>query len=451
MVDLGFKMRTLFGYFIFGVLSFSIHNVLNAQEIIIKETLQETVDDELDIEFVDEVEIVKDKSSAFDFSGYLDTRYGTRIKETALFDEQATLSETRLQGNIKFRANEFKINFKADLLHDGINNESKIDWREVYVELPSSEHMQVRIGRQNILWGLGDLIVVNDLFPKDYSGLYAGRDAEAEYMVKPSDAIRTGIFFGDSALDIVYSKFEPSDVPDGERMSFYNPLLGKTVGEENPLNIKDEHNNAWMLRWNKQLFNQEIALYYNKTYWQTPEGIDLQTSQAYYPKLSSYGISSRGEFGVGIYSAEISYFDSEEDKEGDKFWIRNSEFRYLLAYEFEFAADLNMSMQWYHETHLQHDNYLASLPANIIAKDEKYDLLTLRLNQMLLSQKMTLSFFAFYSPTQDDSYIRLNLFHKFDDQWIINIGTNLFNGQQTGQLGQLKENSNYFASIRYSF
>ncbi|NQZ89700.1 MAG: hypothetical protein HRT54_19175 [Colwellia sp.] len=63
-------------------------------------------------------------------------------------------------------------------------NESKIDLREAYVELPPNEYMQVRIGRQNILWGLGDLIVSNDLFPKDYSGLYSGRDAEAEYMVK---------------------------------------------------------------------------------------------------------------------------------------------------------------------------------------------------------------------------------------------------------------------------
>lgn len=444
-------MQKLFYSFFLVVLTFGIPKILNAQETVKQSAQQESIDDELDVVFLDEIEMTAEEQSIIDFSGFLDTRYGTRIEKSALFDKQATIAETRLQGNIKFSFNDYKFNIKADLLHDDIINESEIDLREAYVELPPNEYMQVRIGRQNILWGLGDLIVANDLFPKDYSGLYTGRDAEAEYMVKPSDAIRTSFFINDSALDIVYSKFEPSDVPDGERMSIYHPLLGKTVGEDQSLQVKDNHKNVWMLRWNKQIFNQEIALYYNRSYWQTPEGIDLQTGKMYYPKLNSFGLSSRGELGVGIYSAEIAYFDSEEDEDGDNFWVRNSEYRYILSYEFELATDLNMSMQWYHETHLQHDDYLKSLPDNIIAKDEKYDLLTVRLNQMLLSQKMTLSLFAFYSPTQNDSYVRLNLFHKLNDQWVVNIGSNHFNGQQTGQFGQLKENSNYFASIRYSF
>jgi hypothetical protein len=444
-------MQKLFYSFFLLLLFLGIPKILNAQDTVMQSNQQEPLDDELDIVFIDEIVMTSEESKSIDFSGFLDTRYGTRIETTELFDKQATIAETRLQGDIKFSVSDYKFNIKADLLHDAIINESEIDLREAYVELPANEYMQVRIGRQNILWGIGDLIVSNDLFPKDYNGLFSGRDAEAEYMVKPSDAIRASFFINDSALDIIYSKFVPSDVPDGERLSIYHPLLGKTIGEDQSLHIKDDHENAWMLRWNKQIFNQEIALYYNRSYWQTPEGIDVQAGQMYYPKLNSFGLSSRGELGIGIYSAEISYFDSTEDKNGDKFWVRNSEYRYILSYEFELATDLSMSMQWYHETHLQHDNYLTSLPENIIATDEKYDLLTLRLNQMLLSQKMTLSLYTFYSPTQNDSYVRLNLFHKFDDQWMINIGSNHFNGQQTGRFGQLKENSNYFASIRYSF
>ena len=444
-------MHKLFFFVLIGVFALSTSASLYAREVPPPSDESDLIDDELDIEFMDEIVLVEEKKSPLNYSGFLDARYGTRFKQTDLFDNQATLAEFRLQSKVKFETQGVKFILKADLLHDAVLDESKVDWREAYVELPSSEFAQIRVGRQNILWGLGDLLVVNDLFPKDYSGLYSGRDAEAEYMVKPSDAIRTSFFIADSALDIVFSRFEPSDIPHGEKLSYYNPFLGTVVGEDNPLNIKENSSNVWMIRWNKQLFNQEIAFYHNRSYWQTPEGIDLHTGQAYHPELNTYGASSRGELGVGIYSAELAYFDSVEDADGDNYLVRNSEYRYILAYEFELAADLNMSMQWYHETHLQYAQYLASLPEGMLAKDEHYNLLTLRLNQMLLSQKMTLSFFAFYSPSQNDSYVRLNMFHKFDDQWTVNVGANIFNGPQTAQFGQLKENSNYFASIRYSF
>jgi hypothetical protein len=411
-------------------------------------------EDELDIEFMDELETSKAEEkpkSNLQFRGFVDTRWGTRLKSSDNFDRQTSLAETRFQGNIKFSAKKFKFNVKADLVHDDIIDGTHVDVREAYIELPANDYAQVRIGRQNIMWGLGDLMVANDVFPKDFMGLYYGRDAEAEYMVTSSDALRTSIFLDDSTLDIVWSQFVPWDVPTGERFSYFNPFLQQTVGEKNVLDIKENHNGSVMARWSTNLLGQEVALYYNRSRWQSPDGFNPQTQELFYPRLNTYGFSTRGELGKGILSLDASYYQSAQDKEGDKFWIRNSEIRFILGYEFELATDLNVSFQWYQEQHQQQSQNLSSLAPGMEAAPREYNLLTMRLNQFLLSQKMTLSMFLYYSPTQKDSYLRLNMFHKFDDHWMINIGTNHFSGAQDARFGQLEENSNAFAAVRWSF
>ena len=147
-------------------------------------------DDELDIEFDDELDIEFEENdvdtkqepvnSNLKFRGFIDTRWGNRIHTSGDFDNQKTLFETRLQTSIRYKLNQFKFNLKADLVHDDIIDGTSIDVREAYIELPSNDLAQIRIGRQNITWGLGDLVAVNDVFPKDFLGLYYGRDAEAE-------------------------------------------------------------------------------------------------------------------------------------------------------------------------------------------------------------------------------------------------------------------------------
>jgi hypothetical protein len=134
-------------------------------------------DDELDIEFMDEapspIAEVKE-SDNLQFRGFIDTRWGTRFDHSDYFDKQTTLAETRLQGNVRYRVNDFKFNVKADLVFDDVIDGTSIDVREAYVELPANDYAQVRIGRQNLMWCMGDLIVTNDIFPKDFIGLSYG-------------------------------------------------------------------------------------------------------------------------------------------------------------------------------------------------------------------------------------------------------------------------------------
>ncbi len=410
--------------------------------------------DELDIVFEeDEPETVdvKHSNNSLKIRGFIDSRWGTRVRNTDDFDKQNTLFETRLQSNIRGKWQHYKFKLKTDIVHDDVLDGSYLDVREAYIELPPNDRYNIRVGRQSILWGLGDLLVSNDLFPKDYLGLYYGRDAEAEYVVSPIDAIRSSIYFKNSSLDVIFSRFEPSAVPTGQRFSYFNPFAQSIVGEDMALNVVDTDSNAIMARWNTSLFNKEVAFYYNRTHWQTPDGFDPQTREFFYPRLNTLGFSIRNEWGPGIISLDAAYYQSADDKDGDKFWIRNSEIRFILGYDFELAKDLNVGLQWMQEQRQNQDNYRNSLPELIQASPSEYNLLTLRLNKFLFNQKMTLSLFTYYSPTQSDRYVRLNMFYKFDDHWLINIGSNHFSGDVDTRFGQLSDNSNYFAALRWSF
>jgi hypothetical protein len=73
-----------------------------------------------------------------------------------------------------------------------------------------------------------------------------------------------------------------------------------------------------MARWNTNLYGQEVALYYSRSRWQSPDGFDPQTQQLLYPRLNTYGFSTRGEMGPGIFSIDAAYYQSSDDKEGDQ-------------------------------------------------------------------------------------------------------------------------------------
>jgi len=408
-------------------------------------------EDELDIDFVGDLDIPEPSNTdEYSLRGFIDTRWGTRYRHTEFFSEQNTLSEIRVQGQLKFNWNSFKFNIKGDLINDQVINETEMDWREIYIDVPENEYFSLRVGRQNITWGFGDLLVVNDLFPKDFQSLYISRDPEAEYMVKSSDGIRSSFFINKSSVDVIVVKHEPNTIPTGKRNSFYNPFLGEITGEEGALNIQESEDWVLMTRFNTKIWGNEFALFYADTRSNLPEGFDTISGTNFYPEFKTYGLNMRGEVGSGILAYDGAYFESSEDREGTNPLIPNSSYRHILAYDIELAPELNMGLQWYYENRKDQSAYEASF-LGPEAEPEAYNLLTLRLNQMLLSQKMTLSFFVFHSPTDDDTYYRFNIFHKFDDQWMINIGSNYFTGKNSGRFGQLQHNSNYFAALRWSF
>ena len=93
---------------------------------------------------------------------------------------------------------------KSDLVHDAVTSESSVEVREAYLDLGFGP-LGARVGRQIVTWGTGDLLFVNDLFPKDWVALFAGRPLE--YLKLGSDAVKFDWYLEGIGFETVVSPF----------------------------------------------------------------------------------------------------------------------------------------------------------------------------------------------------------------------------------------------------
>jgi len=391
----------------------------------------------------------------FEFHGFLDARGGLRPQDDPHESKTATLGETRLQVHL-FKALDWaKFRIKSDFLYDGVVKGAEVDLREANTILTPFEFMDLKVGRQILTWGTGDYIFINDLFPKDFNSFFVGRDDE--YLKAPSDALKTSFYTKALNVDFVYTpRFNPDRFIDGKRLSYFNPQLGRLAGEDTVIHPRKR--NDWFedsevaLRLFRDIEGYGLALYGYNGFWKSPVGFDPQSREAIFPHLSVYGLSARGKVWKGIGNIEIGYYDSRDDRNGKDPFIPNGQLRYLAGYEQELAKDFTLGVQYYLEQMLQYGAYKRTLPRGSHAADEYRHVVTLRLTKLLMYQNLRLSLFTFYSPSDQDVYMRPNIHYRITDHWSAEAGANIFFGEKDHTFfGQFKDNTNVYLGFRWSF
>jgi hypothetical protein len=315
--------------------------------------------------------------------------------------------------------------------------------------------MDLQAGRQVLTWGVGDLIFINDLFPKDWNSFFLGRDVE--YLKAPSDALKAALYTDWVNVDVVYTPaFDSDRYIDGRMISYFNEQALRSAGRNAIVN--PEGRNEWFgddeiaVRVYQNVNAYELALYGYDGFWKSPNGFDPVSGRATFPRLSVYGASARGPIWEGIGSTEVGYYDSRDDRGGGDRNVRNSEIRCLLGYEQELFKNFTAGVQYYLEYMLDYDEYEENLVAGFPAREEDRHVLTLRLTQLLMNQNLELSFFGYYSPSDEDAYLRPSVHYKVDDRWSVSSGGNFFFGRNGHTFyAQFEDNSNVWAAVRYSF
>jgi hypothetical protein len=389
-----------------------------------------------------------------DLSGFLEARNGWRL-DTDLDQKDASLAETRLQLDLGTYLGWGSMKLKGDLVGDAVEEEMRGELREGNLLFSPRDNLDIKAGRQTLTWGTGDLLFVNDIFPKDWESFFIGRDAE--YLKVPSDAVKASLFFQAVNLDLVWmAPPNNSTFIDGSRLSYWNGFLGRQAGREAIL-VADERNRFFAdselaLRLFKNINGTEYALYGSYGFWSTPEGSDPISGRLVYPQLAVYGASIRNPVAGGIGNLEVGYYDSLDDQSGADPFLRNSEWRFLGGFERELARDFTGGLQYYLEWKQDYGQYERNLPVGMPKEDEFRHLMTLRLTRLAFNQNLALSFFAYYSPTDKDAYLRPNIHYKLTDHWSVEAGGNLFFGSRPHTFfGQFEDNTNLYAGVRRSF
>lgn len=428
---------------------------LYAQEIKLPEGLGD-----LSVMMSDDIE--EDQGLPFDLRGFVESRIGARLQNDA-HEKDMSLGELRLQLDLEKELESFTLNLVTDFIYDPVldqhnvnleNGQGFMDIRKANIVFSPLDFVDMKVGRQVLTWGTGDLIFINDLFPKDWNSFFIGRDDE--YLKAPSDAVKMAFFFGDYNLDVVYTpRFDADRFIDGSRISFFDRSTGGLRGRENI--VLFDRPDQWFqddevaLRLYGSFGAIETALYYYDGYWKSPAGQNIITGLAEFPRLKTYGASARGPLSKGIGSLEVGYYKSADGSASNPL-IRNDELRLSLGYEQEIGTELTGSIQYYLERKLDYEQYLAALPVGAIRDKQNRHLFTVRLTKLLMQQDLMLSLFNFYSPSDLDGYLRLKASYKMRDNLKIEAGGNIFYGQESYSFfGQFKDNSNLFAAIHYDF
>jgi len=381
--------------------------------------------------------------------GFYEVRGGYRLRKDK-YEKDMSIMENRFQLDLYSYLDWGDIRFKGDAYGDLVTEKGYFDMREANVFLRPLDYMDLKAGRQILTWGTGDLIFINDLFPKDWQSFFIGRDTE--YLKAPSDAAKVSLFGDWANLDIVYTpRFDHDRFISGERISYWNSNIGRLAGQD--AIVHTDKPNEWFRdseiagRLYKNIENYELAFYGYHGFWKSPGGQTPTMSQAIFPDLNVYGTSLRGSVGKGIGNVEFGYYESADDQSGRNVLVNNS----LIGYAQEIGKDLTMGVQYYVEQMLDYGRYKSSLPAGP-ARDEYRHLTTLRLTKLLMNQNLRCSLFTYYSPTDKDVYMRPNVNYKVSDNLAVEAGANVFFGDYPHTFfGQFQNNTNIYTGLRYSF
>lgn len=389
--------------------------------------------------------------------GFAEAAAAARVVEDDTHNGDYVLSEARFRLDLSHFGDRAELRFKGDFVADDVTGTIDTDVREALMLMRASGWLDIRAGRQVLTWGTGDLVFLNDMFPKDYQSFFIGRDVE--FLKAPSNSVKLSGYWSAFNADVVWTPvFEPDRYITGERLSFFSPMAGGVVSATQmgqPLDAitpaRTIENGEVAARLHRTVSGWELALYGYKGFTKQPLAYDEGAMMPAFSELAVYGASVRGNLFGGIANAEGAYHHSLDDEDGDDPDVPNSQLRTLAGYEHEIVANFTGAVQHYLEVVQDHEQLLANSPAPEFEAREARHTVTTRLTYRAMRETLTLSLFAFVAIEDEDFHLRPRITRKWTDAVEVTLGGNMMAGDPDTFFGQLEDNTNLYLRFRYSF
>lgn len=389
--------------------------------------------------------------------GFGEVAVGVRATDDPTQADDFVLADARVRLDVSHYGDRADFLFKGDLVADGATEDVEIDVRQALVTLRAADRLSVRAGRQVLTWGTGDLVFINDRFPKDFVSFFIGR--ADEFLKAPSNSVKLTFYAAAFDFDFVWTPiFTPDVAITGERLSFFDPNTGEiesgaTLSEplDPLLPPKELKNGEFAGRLYRTMSGYELALYSYIGFTKRAMAFDTAADQPTYSRLDTFGASVRGNLGGGIANLEGGYYHSVDDKSGDDPHVPNSDIRALAGYEREMAPNFTLGLQYWLVWIQDYDELIGNSSRPEFEPPQANSTITTRLTWLLRQQTILLSLFTFYSPSEDDAYLRPVLDYDWSDAVKLSMGGNVLLGPEVSFFGQLENNSNLYARLRYSF
>ena len=333
----------------------------------------------------------------------------------------------------------------------------KLGIRELYVDLFSPK-MDLRIGKQQIIWGQADGVFITDIVsPKNLS----------QFLLLDFNEIRMGV-------TAVKMKVYPNDFHDLELVWLPNftptifPSSNSIWRPENdfPVPVSFDYSNAKV---SSNLKNSELFARYSLS----TSAVDLQLMTAYtwdddpsllstkvmdsLYQLSSVVISpehhrllvSGASFNASIFDfvlrGEMAFYKDKYFQLNNPLSVEGLEKKNYVNYVLGLDKSIGMwrlSSQFIQKIIVNHNDYLVS--------DSHENLITFMANRSLYREKVRLELFTYMGLNNQDALVKLRAFYFPYDGVSVELGTNVFVGE-TGMFGQFNDNDMVYTRLKFNF
>ena len=360
--------------------------------------------------------------------------------------------------NLNIEQSKDKAAFKVNpYIYQYPNQDMEIGLREAYLDI-YFKSMDVRIGKQQIIWGKADGVFITDIVsPKDLS----------EFLLRDFNEIRMGItslkanyYLGDNTFEFVWAPTFSSTLMPNENSLWFPQLDFPTqpAFDYSQKDVASELGNSEVFvkysaltsaidfeLMGGYMWDDDPAMHISKT-------IDPQTLQMsgftvtpQHHRLGLAGGSFSSTLGGFVLRGEGAfyngkYFNSEDPKLADG-TIEKNYLHYLLGVDFT-LWDIKWSSQFIQQAILDYDEY--------IKNDEFGNTLTVLASKDFLRETLRLELFSYIGLNNSDALVRPKVIYDLADGFELLLGANWFVGSD-GNFGQYDDNDMIYTKIKYSF
>ena len=397
---------------------------------------------------------------SLEINGYVRSYLGVLTNETndySINQNTLDLKLKRTDDNVSFFANPF--------IYQYPNQDVSLGLREAYMDVYFNT-MDLRIGKQQIIWGKADGMFITDIAsPKDLG----------EFLLRDFDEIRTGItslkanyYLGDNTVEMVWiPTFTPTIMPNETSIwsripEFPLPITIDESQKEIPGRLE---NSEGFIKFSgmSSLLDYEIMA---GVMWDddptlhivpiitvdnpTPTGLRLSPI---HHQLTLMGGSFSSELGGLILRGEGAYYMGKqfsalnpEQMNLPTSLLEKDYAHYLIGTDFSIGTT-RFSTQFIQRAILDYDD--------LIVQEELDNTMTFLANRTFLQETLTLQLFGYVGLNNEDALIRPSLTYDLADGFEILAGANIFvkneESETAGLFGHYDENDMVYVKVKYSF
>jgi hypothetical protein len=314
---------------------------------------------------------------------------------------------------------------------------------EAYFEFSQfiSENLDLKIGKQRIVWGTADLLNPTDnLNPNDLTDLL---DFGAKI---PSLALRASYYLGDNTITGVWIPFfEPALFPRGGIAS----LLGQLPASvDEP--ARTIENGMFGLKFSGAMFNLDYSLSYFKGFDDIPIPVKVDPLTGLvmgFPEMQVLGLDFAGEFRSVGFWGETALTFPEEIKIGPNVLLSDEPYlKYTIGMDYTFKNGIYLEAQYAHGFFIER------------GKGNLSHLLLVNIERNFLNDDLTLSLYG--GPAVEDldnlkdSYGTIlvpEASYRPYDNLELSMRLYLFDGKSGTLFGNLKNHDQISFEVKRSF